>query len=73
MTDCSLWYLLLLFALEMCSDRRWVSLRRCKWLPDCMEEELARGTQCVEKGLLKAVRDSNLVPAMSIVKAAWVQ
>ena len=50
-----------------------MSLRRCKWLPDCMEEELARGTQCVEKGLLKAVRDSNLVPAMSIVKAAWVQ
>ncbi|XP_039786165.1 Fanconi anemia group I protein homolog isoform X2 [Panicum virgatum] len=40
------------------SRRDYRMSRRCKWLPDCMEEELARGTQCVEKGLLKAVDES---------------
>jgi hypothetical protein len=47
-----------------------MSLRRCKWLPDCMEGEYARATQCVEKGILKSVRDSYLIliiPAKSIV------
>lgn len=70
MTDRSLFYLLelLVFALEICSNQMRVYLRRCKWLPDCLEEEYARATQCVEKGLLKSVRDSYLiVPAMLVV------
>ncbi|PAN49744.1 hypothetical protein PAHAL_9G472400 [Panicum hallii] len=40
------------------SRRDYRMSRRCKWLPDCMKEELTRATQCVEKGLLKAVDES---------------
>ncbi|CAN6289497.1 unnamed protein product [Urochloa humidicola] len=40
------------------SRRDYRMSRRCKWLPDCMKEEYARATHCVEKGLLKAVDES---------------
>ncbi|RLN40612.1 hypothetical protein C2845_PM01G14520 [Panicum miliaceum] len=40
------------------SRRDYRMSRRCKWLPDCMKEELTRATRCVEKGLLKAVDES---------------
>ncbi|OEL25899.1 hypothetical protein BAE44_0013083 [Dichanthelium oligosanthes] len=40
------------------SRRDYRMSRWCKWLPHCMKEKWARATQCVEKGLLKAVDES---------------
>lgn len=56
------------------SRRDYRMSRRCKWLPDCMEGEYARATQCVEKGILKSVDESivgreHVVP--SIVQVAF--
>jgi hypothetical protein len=36
-----------------------VSARCCKWLPDCLKEDCVGPAHCVEKALLKAVRDSS--------------
>lgn len=34
-----------------------MSYRRCKWLPDRLKEESVEAAHCVEKALLKAVRN----------------
>lgn len=47
-----------------------MSYRRCKWLPDRLKEESVQASHCVEKALLKAVR--NLYFKSVMIRIPWI-